>query len=141
MHRIVIRGTSHERARPTNSRFGGGSITNLTKTGIEYKRGDLNWLGNTWKKEFNNRELPSLNQIQNGLIAEAKVQLRLACGNVKDQKSVQEAEANIIETWEDLMSKAQVEDRDAKLVSGGFMRAKGLSDPNDSVVKLCGFLY
>ena len=26
MHRIVLRGTVHERQRPTNSRFGGGSL-------------------------------------------------------------------------------------------------------------------
>lgn len=76
MYRIVFRGTSHERARPQNSRFGGGSITNLTKTGIAWKSGEANWLGLSWKKKFNKNKLPSLNQIQNGLIDEAMVQLK-----------------------------------------------------------------
>ena len=56
LYRFVIRGSTHKRARPQNSRFGGGSITNLTKTGIAFKRGEDNWLGNTWKEKFNKND-------------------------------------------------------------------------------------
>ena len=63
------------------------------------------------------------------------VQLKLANGNAKDQKSVQEAEANIKQTWEDLMDTAKVEDKDAKLTY------QELSDPSSPIVALCGFLY
>ena len=50
MHRLIIRGTAYERARPQNIRFGGESIiVSLTKRKI---RGDLdcNWIGRKWRK-------------------------------------------------------------------------------------------
>jgi len=59
--------------------------------------------------------LPSLNQISKGLIAEAMVQLRLAMGEVKDQKAVLTALENIQKTWEDLLNKASVPDRNQPL--------------------------
>ena len=49
MHRVIFRGTTHERARPQNIRFGGESIiVSLTKRKI---RGDLdcNWIGRKWR--------------------------------------------------------------------------------------------
>ena len=45
---------------------------------------EKNWIGSTWKKEFNNRKMPSLNQISDGLVAEAVVQVKLAMGDIKD---------------------------------------------------------
>lgn len=46
----------------------------------------MNWIGESWYKEYNDYERPSLNQISLGLISEAIVQLKLAMGNLKDQK-------------------------------------------------------
>ena len=51
MHRMVIRGSSHKRPRPQNSRFGGGSITaSLSQRGIKAKEwyNEYNWIGKTW---------------------------------------------------------------------------------------------
>ena len=64
-----------------------------------------NWDG---KNYYKNLKLPSLNQIQQGLIAEAMVQLKLAIGNLHDQKAVFEAQSNILKTWEDLIGLAKV---------------------------------
>ena len=50
--------------------------------------------------------MPSLNQIKEGLIAEAMKQLELAMGDVRDQKAALEAQDNIKKTWEDLLDKA-----------------------------------
>ena len=61
--------------------------------------------------------MPSLNQIAIGLIAEAMVQLRLAMGNVNDQQAVFTAEANITKTWQELLAKPNVPDRDQSLVA------------------------
>ena len=92
LYRIVIRGTTHTRERPGNSRFGTGSIAApLSKRKTEkvsfwklitYK--EHNWLGSTWMKNHNKDKMPSLNQISFGLIAEAMVQLNLAMGIVKE---------------------------------------------------------
>ena len=45
---------------------------------------ETNWLGNTWALEINNKTLPSLDQIETGLITEAMEQLKLAMLKVKD---------------------------------------------------------
>ena len=59
--------------------------------------------------------MPSLNQISSGLIEEAILQLKLAIGDVKDQQAALNAQANIKETWEDLLGQAKILDRDAPL--------------------------
>ena len=74
-----------------------------------------NWIGKTWMKEFNNDLMPSLNQISAGLISEAIYQLTLAMGDIKEQKHVFAAQANIKKTWEDLLAEGKVPDRDAPL--------------------------
>ena len=66
-------------------------------------------------KQFNSGKMPSLNQISSGLIAEARVQLKLAMGEVLEQKYVLKAQANIVKTWEDLLNQAKVQDRDKPL--------------------------
>ena len=74
MYRTIIRGSTHKRPRPENSRFGAGSITaSLTKRGIEFKLDEHNWIGKTWIIKYNGGEgnLPSLNQISAGLVEEA----------------------------------------------------------------------
>ena len=83
MHRMVYRGKDHVRGRPNCERFIVGSesdsLTKLKITDDEY-----NWLGDTWFKS-NNREMPSLNQIETGLIAEAMKQVEKAMGSISDQ--------------------------------------------------------
>lgn len=105
---------------------------------------------NKWDGEYYTltKHLPSLNQISAGLIAEAIVQLKLAMGNIKDQKSALEAQENIRKTWEDLLSKAQIEDREAILESGADYvndgdddKPLGLTDPNNPVVAVCNYIY
>ena len=61
--------------------------------------------------------LPSLNQISNGLIAEAMVQLKQAMGKIKDQKAALEAEANIKKTWVNLLDHPKIQDKNARLVA------------------------
>ena len=43
-----------------------------------------NWLGRTWAIEYNDSKYPSMNQISQGLIAEARLQIKLALGDVKE---------------------------------------------------------
>ena len=72
MHRMVIRGQTHSRQRPQNSRFVAGSygdsLTQLSITDHSYNEYGGNWLGWTWFVEHNNKKEPSLNQIEKGLI-------------------------------------------------------------------------
>ena len=59
-------------------------------------------------------------------------------GNVTEQKQVFKAQANIKETWEDLLKEAEVQDRDQPLEYSG----KGsLADPKCSVVALILNIY
>ena len=62
MYRFVIRSKTHKRPRPENSRFGGSITESLSKRAA--KNGgskEMNWIGESWMKEFNNGKLPSLN--------------------------------------------------------------------------------
>lgn len=79
--------------------------------------------------------MASLNQIEKGLIKEAMEQLRLAMGNLEQQRialkhlaeikkelneaqrqqNLQASQNNIRKTWQDLIAKAQVPDSDAPL--------------------------
>lgn len=69
MQRSIIRGSTHERSRPENKRFGQGSLTlSLTKRDMsadtgKYGADQMNWVGVTWCEEYNNKKHPSLNQI------------------------------------------------------------------------------
>ena len=54
-----------------------------------------NWLGNTWFMKINNRILPTLMQIEEGLIAEAMEQLSLEMMNVKSGQVHIDAKHNI----------------------------------------------
>ena len=73
-HYLVIRGTTHIRRRPENTRFVQGSIKeSLLKRKI-YDLGDVCWIGRIWRELHNNNMLlPSLNQISFGLMEEAMV--------------------------------------------------------------------
>lgn len=113
----------------------------MTKRKITENRGEHgcdqnNWIGNTWCIEYNDIECPSLNQISKGLIAEAMVQLKLAMGNVKDQKHALAAQNNIKTTWRDLLNEAKVEDRDEQLKGwdyNGKLAKGGIYDPTSPV--------
>ena len=93
----MIRGSNHKRSRPENSKFVVGPTNNsfvwrniTVASGKDRKDAiaEFNWLGRTWMKEFNGYKMPSLNQIENGLVTEAINQLREAVGQMKDQKSI-----------------------------------------------------
>ena len=115
-HYLVLRGITHLRPRPENSRFVQGSIQeSLLKRKITDPF-EWNWIGETWRKQHNNGKMSSLNQISAGLKEEAMVQLELAMGKVKDQKAVVEAKINIKQTWQNLISEAQVPDLDKSLL-------------------------
>ena len=117
MHRLVLRGYSHHRERPDrlqNSRFTVGSeFDSLTKRPVT--DGKWNWLGNEWRNKHNNHCYPSVNQIEKGLVAEAIVQIQLAMGKISQQQTILDAKANIKKTWEELLTKARVPDRDKVL--------------------------
>ena len=120
MHRIVIRGIVHERRRPKSSRFGGGSITNsfnkkrylgasLITEWYSYLIGDFefNWIGSTWKKRKNKGKMPSLKQVEDGLIAEAMVQLVKQMGDTKSQLLAFSARDNIKKEIEDRVTEGK----------------------------------
>jgi len=88
--------------------------------------------------------MPSLKQIKTGLILEARLQVKLAMGNVKGQKCVFEAQANIEETWNELIALANVIDQDAPLDHGirdGKTTCHGLADPTSPVVGLLTYIW
>ena len=88
----MLRSNTHKRVRVDNLRFsspvdsGFKEPRDLVYAG-ECKNGEknkqANWLGITWKKQINNGILPTLMQIEEGLIAEAMEQLSLSMMNVK----------------------------------------------------------
>ena len=135
MHRLVSRGKDHFRGRPNSERFVVGSesdsLTKLKITDDEY-----NWLGETWWKS-NNYKHPSLNQIEAGLILEAMKQVEKAMGSISDQKDQLVTKANIKKTWEELLSKANIqgEARDQPLT------LKDLRDATHPVTILMVFIY
>ena len=73
----------------------------MTDVEHDAKKGQYsqNWLGLEWYVKHNNRVLPSLAQIETGLINEAMVQLRLSMANVKEAKAHVKAKNNISKTW------------------------------------------
>jgi hypothetical protein len=89
-HRIVIRTATHKRPRVDNSRFSSQIELSCNKdrdiTDMSTGKSASNWLGSTWFKEINNKVMPTLAQIEEGLIAEALEQLRLAMFNVKNSE-------------------------------------------------------
>ena len=72
-------------------------------------------MGNTWWTDFNEKRYPSLNQIEKGLIDEAIYQIELAMGGINKQKLIIEAKNNIAQTWHELLSLANIFDRDEEL--------------------------
>ena len=67
-------------------------------------------LGLTWHSDHNCHN-PTLNEIFYGLLVEVTRQIELGMANM-DKFLVLEAKANLKETWEDLFSLADVQDRD-----------------------------
>ena len=105
MQRKVVRGQSHVRNRPSKVRFVVGSeIDSLIKrSATEY---DPSWLGKTWAIKYNGwdgktkkGELPSINQVIDGLIGHALEDFELSMGKIDEQKVILEASNNILQTW------------------------------------------
>lgn len=88
-----------------------------------------------------------MNQIADGLIAEAKLQLVLAMGKVRTQKSVLEAQANIIKTWQDLFAHPKGTDPNQPLEARfkrdekGNLIITGLFDYKSPVVAVILLIY
>jgi len=103
----------------------------------------MNWIGNKWMKEFNFGKMPSLNQIEWGLITLAMEEVKLAMGSIKIQNNVFIAQANIKKTWEDKIVLANVPDRDAPLLMRDRANAhkNTLWDPTYSVTALILYIY
>ena len=70
--------------------------------------------------------MPSLNQIERGLVAEAMVQIQEAMGHIGNQQTILEAKANIKKTWEELLSEANIQDRDKELEYGHVKDENGM---------------
>lgn len=94
-----------------------------------------NWLGLEWKNKHNNEILPSLIQIETGLINEALVQLREAMWDVADAKAHVEAKNNITKTWKVLLKNAEVPDRNEALT------VEILCNPTHPVVVVLNWCY
>ena len=75
-------------------------------------------------------------------------------GKIGNQKTVLEAKANIKKTWEELLSEANVQDRDQELDYGfekdengevvlenGNLKPIGLCDPYNPVTIVCLYIY
>jgi len=142
-HRIVLRTKTHRRPRLDNSRFSSPitaflQLRSLTEgVGVQETLDNYfaNWLGLEWFLKHNNGKLPSLFQIETGLIKEAMVQLTEAMMNVADLKAIVEAKNNISNTWKELFNKAQVPDRDIPLTY------EILKDPTHPVVVVLNWTY
>ena len=80
--------------------------------------GEKGWCGSTWKKMFNNQELPSMNQIQEGIKAGAKTYFENETQGITDENKVKEGWENIKDTWDFLFSQAKIEDRESPLDRG-----------------------
>ena len=143
-HRIVVRGNSHKRLRLNSQRFSSPVITGFKEWRDPVYKGkgegkffnlQANWLGKTWSDKFNNKYLPSLEQIETGLIAEAMEQLSLSMLDVKSGQVQIDAKHHIQKTWRKLLAKAAVPDRNE------FLSKNILSDPLHPVVQVFLSLY
>ena len=70
-------------------------------------------------KEINGRLLPSMNQVQAGLKAEAKNYFESETKGVIDENKVKEGWENIENTWDFLFSQSKIDDRDAPIKKFG----------------------
>ena len=64
----------------------------------------MNWLGTEWMKLFNEEQLPSKQQIKNGILREAEKQMKFAMSNVEDQIAINSAVETNKETWNSLFN-------------------------------------
>ena len=93
--------------------------------------------------QFNFGKMPSLNQIEWGLISEAMKEVELAMGSMVIQINLFAAQANIKKTWEDMIATAKVTNRDAPLLIRDRDNAhkNTLRDPTYSVTALILYIY
>jgi hypothetical protein len=82
-HGTVKRGFSHFRSRPKAFNvLKGKGIQDTVRSGLGCSPYDSNWLGQKWRSLNNksNRDYPTFNRILNGIILEAKDQIKLITG-------------------------------------------------------------
>lgn len=139
MYRKIYRGFTHHRKRPQNRRFT-AVLENQQPSKKSIIGYDPCWLGNTWWTDFNDKRYPSLNQIEKGLTDEAIYQTELAMGGINKQKLIIEAKNNIAQTWHELLSLANIYDRDEELTFD-MKKGTGLVNPYHPVTTLCIFIY
>jgi len=93
-YKTVMQGSDHIRPRPE----GHGRFSDALATERDGAKWDLNFLGKAWQEKFG-KEWPSLNEVFEGIIMEAKNQLKEDSGCPEGSKLLQEAMDNISATW------------------------------------------
>lgn len=109
----------------------------------------VNWIGRKYAEDILKNEnafLPTLAQIREGLAREAELQMRMAMGDIQDQKVVLEAIKNIRETWEKLLNIIKDIDQNKPLESCDRydydkVIKGGLCDPTSEIVALLTYIY
>lgn len=107
---------------------------------------ERNWIGKKWMIEYNNGQLPSLNQIEAGLIVAA---INIMRDSLKGNDEILakltfDAQRNLQDTWEQLFGQANEDDRNAPLKTGKMIKGypEGtLWDPKSDIVYLLLFIY
>lgn len=110
--------------------------------------GQLNWTGRTWRLEHNNKKLPSMKQIRDGLVKESKVQIKNVMGDAEDQQNIIDAQNESEKTWTELMNIVQMEDENEPLKAGVHYENDddpgtpfGLNDPDHPMVAMITYIY
>lgn len=107
-HRLVLRGHSHRRLRRDDSRYNSPITATLQDRSIRedydlnyYEKEEdviANYIGNTWAIKYNKSDLPSLEQIDEGITEEALVQLKQSMWDVQSVQVQENAKTQMKET-------------------------------------------
>jgi hypothetical protein len=103
LYNLVKRGVNHVRPRPDdNDKFSQAILTYRDGMDGDY---DINFLGKAWGKKHKGDKwaYPSMKEIFDGIMMEAKEQLRLTSGCPVGSQMLKDAQDNICETWELLL--------------------------------------
>jgi hypothetical protein len=100
LYNLVKRGVNHLRPRPDdNAKFSQAILTYRDGMDGDYQS---NFLGKAWARK-NNKGYPSMKEIFDGIMEEAKEEVRLTSGCLVGSQMLLDAQANICETWELLL--------------------------------------
>ena len=138
-HSQVIRGGGQKRQRADPERF----RTNISHESLSECEGERNgvgvyernFVGKTWFEEINNKYLPNLIMIHDGVVDEAKHHHLEMSGLSKGSIEMLKAIENICKTWNTILEVPNVPNREEKLTY------EILGDPNHPVVQLILYLY